>query len=142
MRSKGHKQLLPEGRYVRSLEDIPKGRGIDGVYENALPPPKYIITETKYRTSSGKYIDKDGSISGTVLGKAEYGKQMGYDWVRYNSRAEFGNDSPITQGVIKRDYLGILMLVDESGKIVAANKVMDNGVVGPMVNLNTMRVIQ
>ncbi len=55
---------------VDSLEDKPRGRGIDGIYENANPPPAYIVTETKYRTGAGantRYIDGDGTETTELL---------------------------------------------------------------------------
>lgn len=50
MALKGHDNLLSSTRGPRSMDMKPTGRGIDGVYKNANPPPPYIITETKYRT--------------------------------------------------------------------------------------------
>ncbi len=47
--------LLPEHRRVRSLNDKPRGRGIDGIYKNTNPPPPYVVTETKFRTAGGVY---------------------------------------------------------------------------------------
>lgn len=66
MRAKGHTQLLPADRYVRTMDDVPKGRGIDGFYKNKYDPPTYIVTETKFRTMGDKpseFIDKNGNIN-------------------------------------------------------------------------------
>ena len=133
MRRKGHKQLLPEGRYARSLEDVPKGRGMDGVYLNANPPPKYIITETKYRQTNGadknKYIDSDGSASDTALATNRGGiRQMSSTWIDGHINKEFKNNPTLLAELRKKDaYLSLLMIVDESGKVIAISKLDKNG---------------
>ncbi|PPD29133.1 MAG: hypothetical protein CTY21_12855, partial [Methylomonas sp.] len=91
MAGKGHVNLLPPERRYRSLEDVPRGRGIDGIYQNANPPPPYLITETKYRTGSGsntRYIDGDGTETTELLSttKGSKGKpsakQMSDRWIK------------------------------------------------------------
>ena len=49
-------------------------KGIDGVYENAHPPPQYIISEAKYNTSR--------------LGSTADGPQMSDDWILGSNRLE------------------------------------------------------
>jgi hypothetical protein len=49
--AEGHQKLNHEGKLV-GLLDPPRGPGLDGVWRNATPPPEYLITETKYNTSS------------------------------------------------------------------------------------------
>ncbi|MBC2005228.1 hypothetical protein HCA78_15740 [Listeria booriae] len=49
-------------------------KGIDGVYENASPPPKYVIAEAEYGTSR--------------LGKTNSGKQMSQDWINSANRLD------------------------------------------------------
>ncbi|WP_144572527.1 T7SS effector LXG polymorphic toxin [Bacillus paramycoides] len=49
-------------------------KGIDAVYENASPPPKYVIAEAKYNTSK--------------LGKTNDGKQMSEDWILGSERLD------------------------------------------------------
>ncbi|MBC1778684.1 T7SS effector LXG polymorphic toxin [Listeria booriae] len=49
-------------------------KGIDGVYENASPPPKYVIAEAKYGTSR--------------LGKTNSGKQMSQEWINSANRLD------------------------------------------------------
>lgn len=44
---------------VTGLEDAGH-KGIDGVYENASPPPKYVIAEAKYGTSQLNPLTNDG----------------------------------------------------------------------------------
>jgi hypothetical protein len=51
--AQGHKKLNHDGQLV-GLLDPPRGRGLDGVWKNATPPPEYIITETKYTTTPSK----------------------------------------------------------------------------------------
>ncbi|SDD98286.1 hypothetical protein SAMN04488126_102226 [Bhargavaea beijingensis] len=49
---------ISEGRVTKL--DQPIAKGIDGVYENSTPPPKFIIAEAKYNTSRlGKATIKD-----------------------------------------------------------------------------------
>ena len=45
--AQGHKKLNHGGQLV-GLLDPPRGKGLDGVWQNATPPPTYLITETKY----------------------------------------------------------------------------------------------
>ncbi|MDO4431156.1 MAG: hypothetical protein Q4B95_07700, partial [Lonepinella koalarum] len=76
--------LSPE-RQKRLLEGKPTERGIDGVYANPKPPPPYIITETKFRTNAGEYIDNGGSLVKAnkvedLLGSTKDGKQMSDRW--------------------------------------------------------------
>ncbi|GHT71180.1 hypothetical protein AGMMS50239_40220 [Bacteroidia bacterium] len=56
-----------------SLDDKIK-KGIDGIYENATPPPKYVIDEAKYGTSQ--------------LGMTKDGPQMSDDWIKGSNRIE------------------------------------------------------
>ena len=49
-------------------------KGIDGVYEDAGPPPKFIIAEAKYNRSR--------------LKQTKSGKQMGDPWVHSSKRLE------------------------------------------------------
>lgn len=49
-------------------------KGIDAVYENSSPPPKYVIAEAKYNTSK--------------LGKTNDGKQMSEDWILGSERLD------------------------------------------------------
>ncbi len=47
-----HQKLNHDGQLV-GLLDPPRGRGLDGVWRNATPPPEYLITETKFTTAPG-----------------------------------------------------------------------------------------
>jgi hypothetical protein len=115
---------------VDSLEDKPRGRGIDGIYENAYPPPAYIVTETKYRTGAGantRYIDGDGTettelLSTTKGSKAGHpaAKQMSDDWIKPRLIDELGARKAIQ--IEKGKYDRWLMIVDESGKVVSITK--------------------
>ena len=115
---------------VDSLEDKPRGRGIDGIYENAYPPPAYIVTETKYRTGAGantRYIDGDGTettelLSTTKGSKAGHpaAKQMSDDWIKPRLIDELGARKAIQ--IEKGKYDRWLMIVDESGKVVSINR--------------------
>src|SRR5699024_10357508 len=58
---------------VTSLDDKIM-KGIDGVYENANPPPKYVIAEAKYGASQ--------------LGNTKSGRQMSDEWLKTRRRLE------------------------------------------------------
>ena len=133
MASKGHKSILPEDRRYRSLEDKPRGRGIDGIYENANPPPAYIVTETKYRTGAGantRYIDGDGTETTELLcttkGSKGYrpAKQMSDEWIKPRLREEVGGE--MEEAILDGKYDRWLMIVDESGKVISITR-LDSG---------------
>ncbi|BFM48454.1 hypothetical protein [Marinomonas sp. THO17] len=121
MINNGFKNLLPEDRQIRKMTDKPRGRGIDGIYENTDPPPPYVITETKYRTASGKYIDSDGVAKDTVLGNTKDGKQMNDKWIKPRLEPALG-DRGIAADVADSDYERWLMIVDSSGEVVNITK--------------------
>ncbi|MBC2241880.1 cytosolic protein [Listeria booriae] len=96
------------GNRVLTLDDI-INRGIDGVYESASPPPKYIIAEAKYGTSR--------------LNKTNDGLQMSEEWI-LNKRLEnaVGTD---TAELIRDEMLlnpenvqKVLVNVDKNGNVV------------------------
>ncbi|OEE63675.1 hypothetical protein A1OK_18885 [Enterovibrio norvegicus FF-454] len=130
MFNQGHRNMLPDARQVRSLEDTPRGRGIDGIYENGNPPPPYIVTETKYRTDSGKYIDSDGiardNILPTTHGSNGYvsAKQMSDAWIQPRLADEVGRDA--ADDIMDEGYARWLMIVDESGEVVNITKLDAN----------------
>ncbi|BFM48448.1 hypothetical protein [Marinomonas sp. THO17] len=104
----------------------PRGRGIDGIYENTNPPPPYVITETKYRTASGKYIDSDGVAKDTVLSKTKGSsglpgaKQMNDGWIKPRIKDELGSRK--ARDIIESGYERWLMIVDNSGEVVNITK--------------------
>ena len=129
MLTKGHESMLPKERRYRSLEDVPRGRGIDGIYKNGKPPPDYIVTETKYRTGAGsntRYIDGDGTetteLLSTTKGSKGYqpAKQMSDVWIQDRLIDEVGQKG--SDAIEKGGYDRWLMIVDESGKVVSITK--------------------
>ena len=50
--AQGHAKLNHGGQLC-GLLDPPQGKGLDGVWKNAAPPPDYFITETKFTTTPG-----------------------------------------------------------------------------------------
>ncbi|MCW1929306.1 cytosolic protein [Bhargavaea beijingensis] len=56
---------ISEGRVTKL--DQPIAKGIDGVYENSSPPPKYIIAEAKYNSAQ--------------LQHTKHHRQMNNDWI-------------------------------------------------------------
>ncbi|WP_260450899.1 hypothetical protein [Listeria booriae] len=97
------------GNRVLTLDDI-INRGIDGVYESASPPPKYIIAEAKYGTSR--------------LNKTNDGLQMSDDWIAGSERLENAVGPERAKEIRKEMFLNpenvqkVLINVDENGKIV------------------------
>ncbi len=108
------------------MTDKPRGRGIDGIYKNANPPPPYVITETKYRTESGQYIDDDGvakdSVLSTTKGSPGFpgAKQMSDDWIGPRLFDEL--DPATLKDVVKSGYERWLMIVDASGEVINVTK--------------------
>lgn len=114
--------LLPEHRRVRSLNDKPRGRGIDGIYKNTNPPPPYVVTETKFRTAGGEYIDGDGTKSTQLLSMTKgSGKQMSGQWIDKRLPDEI-TDKKILKDLKNEGYEAWLMIVDESGKVIQITK--------------------
>ena len=50
MASKGYTKLNHNGELIDPLTKA-KGKGIDGIWHDPGPPPKYIVSETKYGSS-------------------------------------------------------------------------------------------
>jgi hypothetical protein len=103
MENKGFKKL--NGNLVKE-GDSPKGRGIDGVWENTNPPPDYVITEAKYGSSNLNTL-KDGT------------KQMSPEWIDARLDREVG---PTTAAKIRdADLDGSVerwvLKVDEPGNV-------------------------
>ncbi len=118
--------LLPEHRQVRSLSDKPRGRGIDGIYKNTEPPPPYVVTETKFRTAGGEYIDGDGSKSTQLLSMTKgSGKQMSGKWIEDRLAMEI-TDRKLLNDIEKQKYDAWLMVVDESGTVLQITKLDKN----------------
>ncbi len=118
--------LLPEHRQVRSLSDKPRGRGIDGIYKNTNPPPPYVVTETKFRTAGGEYIDGDGTQSTQLLSMTKgSGKQMSGKWIEDRLAMEI-TDRKLLNDIEKQKYDAWLMVVDESGTVLQITKLDKN----------------
>jgi len=101
-----------------SLDDTLK-KGIDGIYENSKPPPKYIIDEAKYGKSK--------------LGKTNDGKQMSDDWIKGSNRLEDQVGKQKAQEI--KDALDngevdrVISKIDSKGN-VKTYKVNANGTIG------------
>ncbi|WP_339388288.1 hypothetical protein [Vibrio caribbeanicus] len=123
--------LLPEDRQVRKMTDKPRGRGIDGIYQNTNPPPPYVVTETKYRTDAEKYIDESGLAKDKMLlsktkGSKGYksAKQMSDDWIEPRMKDELTR-SQITN-ISMEGYERWLMIVDDSGNVINVTRLDEN----------------
>lgn len=100
MKQKGFKKL--NGPDVQ-VGDAPHGTGIDGVYENMSPPPKYVIGEAKFGSSQ--------------LGKTQDGMQMSENWI--DNRLEKAVGRETADDIQLEGYDRWLMRVDESGNVTA-----------------------
>ena len=117
------KNMLDNPNLTRIGDKAPKGlddtikKGIDGIYENSKPPPKYIIDEAKYGTSQ--------------LGKTADGKQMSDKWVRNRLEKQLGEDK--ARDVMKAMEAGevdkVISKIDKFGS-VKTYKVDANGTIG------------
>ncbi|MBC1604907.1 hypothetical protein HCJ39_09300 [Listeria rocourtiae] len=85
-------------------------KGIDGIYENASPPPKYVIAEAKYNTSR--------------LSKTQDGLQMSDTWVEQSRRLEKAVGKSKADEIIQETLLNpenvekVLINIDKNGKVV------------------------
>ena len=122
MLGKGHENLLSSSRGPRSMDMMPTGRGIDGVYKNANPPPPYIITETKYRTG-GEF---PASKLPTTKGSAGYpsAKQMSDEWI--DPRLKDVVDKQTLLNIRRDGYERWLLVVDESGNVTSITRLDEN----------------
>ncbi|MGW8749863.1 T7SS effector LXG polymorphic toxin [Bacillus wiedmannii] len=88
---------------VTSLDDkIVKG--IDGVYYNQGPPPKYIIGEAKY--------------SGSKLSKTKDGRQMSDTWIEGKNRLEKVVGKDVADDILLEGYDKTLVNIREDGTII------------------------
>ena len=97
-------------------------KGIDGIYENATPPPSFIIDEAKYGTSGLSKL-KDGT------------KQMSDDWITGADRLadQVGPEKAreIIEALDAGDVDRVLSKIDDAGNVVtkqldSAGKVIGN----------------
>ena len=83
-------------------------KGIDGIYENATPPPKFVIDESKFNTAQ--------------LGKTKDGKQMSDAWVKGSKRLENQVGRKKANEIIKamknNNVEKVVSRVDKSGNVV------------------------
>ncbi|MBC2283906.1 cytosolic protein [Listeria booriae] len=85
-------------------------KGIDGIYENASPPPKCVIAEAKYSTSR--------------LSKTNDGKQMSEKWILGSDRLENAVGPEIAQKIQDELILNpdnvqkILVKIDKKRNVV------------------------
>ncbi|MEB9559696.1 T7SS effector LXG polymorphic toxin [Bacillus cereus] len=77
-------------------------KGIDGIYENSSPPPKYVIAEAKYNTAQ--------------LSNKKDGKQMSETWIDGSRRLE----STVGEEMFlnPENVQNILINVDKDGNVV------------------------
>ncbi|MDK9431586.1 hypothetical protein QP016_12765, partial [Gallibacterium anatis] len=91
----------------------------------------YIITETKFRTKAGEYIDGDGRLSKAkkvedLLGSTKEGKQMSDDWIRQRLNTALSNDE-VALDVKDKGYDKWLMIVNDNGQVVEIYQIVSSG---------------
>jgi len=121
-----HNNMLKNKNLKRLGDDAPSGlddkikKGIDGIYENADPPPDFIIDEAKYGKSALNQAPKDGP-------------QMSDDWIKGSKRLEkqVGDvkANAIRDALKKGNVDRVLSKVDEAGN-VTTYKINADGTVG------------
>lgn len=122
-----NKTLKDKGYNLKRLgEDAPTGlddkirKGIDGIYENTTPPPKYVINESKYGSSK-------------LNPKTADGPQMSDDWVNGSQRLEeqVGRQKAgeIMKALENGEVDKVLSKVDANGK-VTTYRVKPDGSIG------------
>ncbi|WP_109852726.1 PAAR-like protein [Aquimarina sp. AU58] len=99
---------------VESLDQT-IAKGIDGVYENATPPPQYVIAEAKYNTSK--------------LGNPADGPQMSDDWIEGSGRLENAVGVEKADDILAEGYERVLVHIDEAGN-VTTNSIDSAGNIG------------
>ena len=106
--AQGHEKLNHDGQLCGVL-DLPRGRGLDGVWKNAAPPPEFLITETKYITTADKAVKRSG------------GGQMSDVWVLAGNRltnALGREEGEKMRKAMQDDKVGKRLLhVDSDGKL-------------------------
>jgi hypothetical protein len=87
---------------VTDIDHTKGPHGIDGVYENSKPPPKYIVAEAKYDSSKLNPSTKDGP-------------QMSKNWIENRLEAAVGSD--LMEDILIQGYDSVLCQVAPGGKI-------------------------
>ncbi|AZA55625.1 cytosolic protein [Chryseobacterium sp. G0201] len=99
-------------------------KGIDGVYENASPPPKYVIVEAKYGSSDLSQTPKDGP-------------QMSKDWILGSERLENAVGPEIADDIRfeiennPSNVQRVLSHVDANGNVTTSTIDANGNVTGP-----------
>ncbi|MGG5207407.1 PAAR-like protein [Chryseobacterium sp. MIQD13] len=104
-----------------SLDDKIK-KGIDGIYENSSPPPKFIIDEAKYGTSDLSKTPKDGP-------------QMSDSWIKGSKRLENqvgpAKAREIEKALKNGEVDRVLSKVDSNGNVTTYKIDKKGDVIGP-----------
>ncbi|WP_289064378.1 hypothetical protein [uncultured Zobellia sp.] len=93
---------------VESLDQT-IAKGIDGIYENATPPPKFVIDEAKFNTAG--------------LGKTKSGKQMSDDWIKSDNYKRLQDQvgpkkaKEISRAMQNGEVEKVLSRVDKAGNV-------------------------
>ena len=119
MQEEGFQKL--NGDIVK-VGDPPLGPGIDGVWRNTAPPPEYVITESKYGSSTLSTL-KDGT------------KQMSDDWVdqRLNKAVGEQTANAIRDADARGQVEKWLLQVDENGNVSKSLVDADGNIVDPTI---------
>ena len=93
--------------------DAPMHHGIDGVYENYTPPPKYLIVESKY-------LGAEEAVNESfvpTMSKVINGRQMDSEWIDKNLEKSVSDDL----------YDEIVDAIDRKKVDFVASKVTNDG---------------
>ncbi len=95
-------------------------KGIDGIYENATPPPKFVIDEAKFNTAG--------------LGKTKDGKQMSDGWIEGSERLEKQvgprKAAEIKDAMLDGDVEKVLSKIDKNGNVVTKQLDQNGNIIG------------
>ena len=116
-------ELTPLHERITDVDEVGH-TGIDGVYENASPPPKYVIAESKYGTSDLSQKPKDGP-------------QMSDPWINGSERLDNAvgvdkADAIREEMVLNPDNVQrVLTKVDANGNVSTYTLDTDGKIIGP-----------
>lgn len=102
----GHIKRISCNR-VLSLND-PMHHGIDGIYENLSPPPKYLIVDSKYL---GSEVAKTESFA-PKMNKSKKGRELGDSWIKVNIKEQFMDEEGKISEENKKIIIDILDAID------------------------------
>jgi hypothetical protein len=105
--AQGHEKLSNGGKLV-GLLDPPRGKGLDGVWRNASPPPEYLITETKFTTTPG---------AAPTLSKGQMSDKWAFNRVKLEAAVGETKAELIEQALLDNQVGKRLLHIDSDGRM-------------------------